>query len=209
MGSEVWETTTECPGQSEGAWGLMGEEQHPKEDLGALGVMEKAWNVFCRKLSPTGCELMTLPAIQVIPKIHHGSHSPRRFNCLWWEQQQTLLGGAVPGGGSSLLCQVSNRRRTRYYKMPGFTNPCSSYTSFGSSSFTDLSLQPNSQELKVAQLPCNSLVPASGRGPSSKGLSASQHPLLSQWSLQEGSSPDLLAGDGHFPSAPIARPTLT
>lgn len=46
-----------------------GEKQHPKEELEAMGTMEKVWNAFCRKLSPAGCELMTLQAAQVMPKI--------------------------------------------------------------------------------------------------------------------------------------------
>lgn len=84
--------------------------------------MEKAWSVFCRKLSPAGYEL-TIGAAQVNAKIIVcGSSFPGEDSLpLMGSDIKVLLEMKCPVDGSSLFCQVSNTERSRCCKTPGVT----------------------------------------------------------------------------------------
>lgn len=65
--SYIWETRVECSRQSdrtEGPWGKATSQRAARSQ----GVNGEALECVCRKLALAGCELMTLPAAQVIPK---------------------------------------------------------------------------------------------------------------------------------------------
>ena len=118
--SYIWETTMECSGQSDRPEGLWGKATSQKEAR-SQGVNVEARECVCRKLALAGCELMTLPAAQVIPK-------PMSWLLILQEDSLPVMAktitrscwGEMPDDGSLLFYQVSNKI-SHYCTRPSFT----------------------------------------------------------------------------------------